>query len=293
MHIRDMVPACVSKHLPVLHVPESRDRLAARRSLSAAGRFLLPAVISALAGGCAGTVQAPVVNQGSHVRGQASVSSWHTPTASSQTPHGFFKVRQGDTLYSIAWNYGLDYHDLAAWNNIPKPYVIYPGQTLRLTPQPGAERRRGGERMKPQQHDSEAVAKSSTADVATEPAPIKWQWPTTGKLLDSDSPTSRNGVDIEGKVGQVIKAAASGDVVYSGSGLLGYGKLIIIKHNDTFLSAYAHNDRIYVKEGDRVVGGQKIATMGVGNNGEPVLHFEIRKKGKPVNPLDRLPKHRS
>lgn len=293
MQIRDMVLACISKHLPALHAPGAGDRAAARRNLRT-GRFLLPAVISILVGGCAGIAQAPVVNQGSQVRGQASVTSGRSPaTPSPQTPRGFFKVRQGDTLYSIAWNYGLDYRDLAAWNNIHNSYVIYPGQTLRLTPPPGAERRTGGEGIQPQQHTSEAVPRSSKADATAGQTAIKWQWPTRGKLLDTDTPTSRNGVDIEGKLGQTIKAAASGDVVYSGSGLLGYGKLIIIKHNDTFLSAYAHNDRIYVKEGDRVVGGQKIATMGLGNNGEPILHFEIRKKGKPVNPLDRLPKHRS
>jgi len=293
MQIRDMPLDCIFKHPSLPHAPQGGERSAARRTL-AAGRFLLPALFSILAGGCAGTAQAPVINQVSHVRDRANVSSWHTPAdASPQAPRGFHKVQQGDTLYSIAWNYGLDYRDLAAWNNIPEPYIIYPGQTLRLTPRPGAAPRRGGEGIESQPKASTAAAKSDRSDAAADQAAIKWQWPTTGKLLDSDTPTSRNGVDIEGKAGQVIKAAASGDVVYSGSGLLGYGKLIIIKHNDTFLSAYAHNDRIYVKEGDRVVGGQKIATMGLGNNGEPVLHFEIRKKGKPVNPLDQLPKHRS
>jgi lipoprotein NlpD len=100
-------------------------------------------------------------------------------------------------------------------------------------------------------------------------------------------------VDISGRQGQPIVAAAPGVVVYSGSGLLGYGRLIIIKHNDTYLSAYAYNERLLVQEGDRVAAAQEIATMGLGNDGHPVLHFQIRKDGKPVNPLDYLPKRSS
>jgi lipoprotein NlpD len=107
--------------------------------------------------------------------------------------------------------------------------------------------------------------------------------------MRSDSPTSRKGVDIVGEKGQPVKAAAAGAVVYSGSGLLGYGRLIIVKHSDTFLSAYAYNEQLLVAEGDQVSAGQQIATMGTDNDGRSVLHFEIRKDGKPVNPLDHLP----
>ena len=118
---------------------------------------------------------------------------------------------------------------------------------------------------------------------------LVWQWPTLGKIVKLDSPIAKKGMNIEGKAGQPIKAAESGEVVYSGSGLLGYGKLIIIKHNEVFLSAYAHNNDILVKEGESVSTGQKIATMGRGNYSKPILHFEIRIDGKPVDPLKHLP----
>jgi lipoprotein NlpD len=119
--------------------------------------------------------------------------------------------------------------------------------------------------------------------------PIKWRWPAYGNLIRSNTPIAQKGLDISGDEGQDIMAAADGVVVYSGSGLLGYGKLIIIKHDDTYLSAYAHNQMIHVKEGDNVSAGQKIGTMGRGNRGEPLLHFEIRKDGKTVDPIRYLP----
>jgi len=246
-----------------------------------------------LVNGCATSVQAPVVSKDSKIRNRASVSGGQSAAADVQAAGGYHRVRRGDTLYSIAFRYGLDYRELAEWNAISRPYVIYPGQTIRLEPQSGGARRHKPVPKQAERSSGATVARSKQSESAVKRRTIKWQWPTSGSLLDSDSPISRKGVDVTGKSGQPIKAAAGGDVVYSGSGLLGYGKLIIIKHNDTFLSAYAHNDRIYVKEGDRVVGGQKIATMGIGKNGEPVLHFEIRKNGKPVDPLDHLPKQRS
>jgi len=122
---------------------------------------------------------------------------------------------------------------------------------------------------------------------------IKWRWPTRGTLVKLNSPTLQKGVNITGRTGQAILAAAGGDVVYSGSGLLGYGKLIIIKHNDVYLSAYAHNEEILVQEGTRVSSGQKIATMGKDSDQRPLLHFEIRKEGKPVDPLKHLPEQQS
>ena len=119
---------------------------------------------------------------------------------------------------------------------------------------------------------------------------IDWQWPTSGRVIKSDSPTARKGLEIAGSQGQAVNAAAAGSVVYSGSGLLGYGRLIILKHSDTFLSAYAYNERLLVAEGDQVATGQQIATMGLDNSGQPVLHFEIRKDGRPVNPMEHLPR---
>jgi len=253
--------------------------------------FSLPVIIS----GCATSVEAPVVSHDSRAVHRAGVFA---PGGAATSPvgqpgSGIHTVQKGDTLYSIAWRYGLDYRDLAAWNDIPDTYTIYPGQVLRLEPRPQSGQPDRHARKVARQENKQVRVPTSRTDRDADQATIKWQWPTSGRLLDSDSPTSKKGVDIAGKTGQFIKAAASGDVVYSGSGLLGYGKLIIIKHNATFLSAYAHNDEIFVKEGDKVVGGQKIATMGIGNSGKPVLHFEIREKGKPVDPLTRLPKHRS
>jgi lipoprotein NlpD len=260
-----------------------------------AGPAVLLVSLSVIVGGCATSVEAPVVSHDSRAVHRAGVITPNRPTPSParQPRSGYHTVQQGDTLYSIAWRYGLDYRDLAGWNNIPGSFTIYPGQVLRLEPPSQLRQAHRQAHKVVKQESNQAKAQSSRTDSAADQAPIKWQWPTSGRLLASDAPTSKKGVDIAGKTGQPIKAAASGDVVYSGSGLLGYGKLIIIKHNATFLSAYAHNDEIYVKEGDKVVGGQKIATMGIGNSGQPVLHFEIREKGKSIDPLTRLPKRHS
>jgi len=193
----------------------------------------------------------------------------------------------------------MDFKDVAAWNGINQPYVIYPGQKIRLIPDRGTSHtpgnkseasRRGGETGK---QNSSATTTAKQTLKAVPDRNIVWHWPTTGRIVKINLPTLENGLNISGNVGQEVKAAASGEVVYSGSGLLGYGKLIIIKHNETYLSAYAHNDRILIKEGMKVTIGQKIATMGIGNNGKPLLHFEIRKNGKPVDPVKYLPASRS
>jgi len=272
---------------------ESRRHRFTLDCVTRARHLLILAVVLVLLDGCAGPVRAPVINRDSRVHNRAPVSLGPSAAAATESAPARHRVHRGDTLYSIAFRYGLDYRDLARWNNIPSPYTIYPGQVLRLHPRASRPRHPA-----PPTHTH--VAKTHTAAHtgkrrrhATAASGIKWQWPTSGTLMDSNTPTSKKGIDITGKTGQSVKAAAGGSVVYSGSGLLGYGKLIIIKHNDTFLSAYAHNDRILVKEGDRVTGGQEIATMGIGNDGEPVLHFEIRKNGKPVDPLARLPKQHS
>ena len=277
-----------------LHKPGRMNRSTGCRPCLA-GPVPLLVLLFLVAGGCAPSVEAPVVSHDSRAGNRAAVTTpgRPAPSAAGQSRSGYHTVQTGDTLYSIAWRYGLDYRDLADWNNIPASYTIYPGQVLRLKPRTQVRQQHSHAQKKMRQENAQAAAQTTRADTAPDQTTIKWQWPTSGRLLDSDSPTSKKGVDIAGKTGQPIKAAASGDVVYSGSGLLGYGKLIIIKHNATFLSAYAHNDEIYVKEGDKVVGGQKIATMGIGNSGQPVLHFEIREKGKPVNPLTRLPKNHS
>jgi len=213
-------------------------------------------------------------------------------------------VAKGDTLYSIAWRYNYDYRELADWNNIQTPYVIYLGKNICFKPigekkdkELKSQRNRNKDIDKKHiQKNRELQADSSTEDkVSSKNLPagkIKWFWPTKGKIVKSNSPTSKKGVDISGSLGQSVKSAAEGKIVYSGSGLVGYGKLIIIKHNDKFLSAYAYNSKLLVNEGDVVKAGQKISEMGQDHAGRNILHFEIRLDGKPVNPLKHLPKNR-
>lgn len=216
-------------------------------------------------------------------------------------PQGHHTVRRGETLYSIAWRHDLDHRDLARWNNLSNPNVIYPGQTLRLSPPPGyrspsrssgASEARSKVRMSGQRRDRSARSAPPppvTRDSRESSATNDWQWPIEGRIVRRFSPSQSKGIDIAGKRGQAVRAAADGTVVYGGSGLVGYGQLIIIKHNNELLSAYAYNERLYVKEGDDVVGGQQIARLGVGPDNQPKLHFEIRVDGRPVDPLTYMP----
>jgi len=274
-------------------------------SLHPVHRTCLFPVLFFVVTGCTSTVKAPVSN-GTRppvtVNNKPETQILEKKTApKTQAITGYHVVARGDTLYSIAWRYDHDYRDMANWNRIRSPYVIYPGQLLRLKPQP--ENRQEPARPAPDKPGT-AITKTEQATTSSKPASIqekkmyaagqvKWHWPAQGELLKLDSPTSKKGIDISGKIGQRVRAAAMGDVVYSGSGLLGYGKLIIIKHNDTYLSAYAYNSQLLVKEGDSVKAGQDIAIMGQGNEPRPMLHFEIRKDGKPVNPLEILPRNQS
>ena len=214
-------------------------------------------------------------------------------------------VAKGDTLYSIAWRYNYDYRQLANWNDIDAPYVIYLGNSIcfklnkgksvkKIKSQPDEDEDLGKEQI---QQNQVAQVNPNVGDKKSgkklSPGKIKWFWPTRGKIVKSDSPTSKKGVDISGSLGQSVKAAAEGKIVYSGSGLVGYGKLIIIKHNDKFLSAYAYNSELLVNEGDIVKAGQKISKMGQDQSGRNILHFEIRLNGNPINPLKHLPKNQS
>ena len=191
--------------------------------------------------------------------------------------YGYHIVERGDTLYSISWRYGLDANQLARWNGIARPYTIFPGQRLRLGP--------GGATAKT------AVKKSQAAkpkQVAVKP-PGDWRWPVKGKLIKKFN-QQNNGIDIQAKEGTIIKAASAGKVVYAGSGLRGYGNLLIIKHNATYFSAYAHSRRLLVNEGAVVKTGEKIAEVGSTGTDRSMLHFEIRKDGNPVDPLKYLPR---
>jgi lipoprotein NlpD len=267
------------------------------------------ALITALAG-CSSRYAAPLEEE--YIEDAAPVVR---ATAPARAAPPEYVIRQGDTLYGIAWRYKLDYQVLARWNGIGPPYRIYVGQRLRLSPptaaagQPPASAPAKSTKMpsvaaipvKPDPRPTVAAAPPATPSV-TETSPksqpggavrtsggINWQWPAQGRVESADSVLGERGINIFGSRGQSVRAAASGRIVYSGSGLVGYGKLIIIEHNDTYLSAYAHNDKLLVAEGARVVGGQQIAEMGSTGARQVMLHFEIRRGGKPVPPLEFLP----
>ncbi|MBY6203916.1 peptidoglycan DD-metalloendopeptidase family protein [Halomonas denitrificans] len=273
-----------------------------------------------------------------------------------------YRVREGDTLYSIAFRFGLDWREMARWNRIGPPYTIRVGQSLDLrrpaamepairparpavartpsgstraeaqpstrtsapasasnetparsgtetsteaTADPVGESRSGGESTaaappEPRsRRPSSASAPSTSATSGSAPVPttatrraggVDWRWPTAGSVARGFNPgDTRKGILISGTPGQPVRAAADGTVVYSGNGLIGYGELIIVKHNDRMLSAYAHNRTRQVAEGDPVRGGQVIATLGRNERDDPVLHFEIRRDGQPVDPTGFLP----
>jgi lipoprotein NlpD len=220
--------------------------------------------------------------------GCASALSWDP---------GTYTVQAGDTLYEIAFRHSLDYRDLAAWNGLGDGSMIRPGQTLRLSPPSGGglAASRSGSASAPATRSGSSPAATSARN--TRPAagagkaPADWRWPTTGRVLSAfgRNPKNPNGLQIGGKAGQEIRAAAGGEVVYSGSGLIGYGQLIIVKHSEAYLSAYGHNRELSVREGQRVTAGQVIASMGEGPGKTPLLHFEIRQNGKPVDPILFLP----
>lgn len=215
-------------------------------------------------------------------------SGWSQPTTHT--------VRHGDTLYAIAFRYQLDYKDLARWNGIGSGYLIHAGDVLRLTAPP--QRSKPSGRSKPPQTASTPSPRQSTKPPPSKPpaqastpstrSPYRWRWPTNGKI-DRGFSTRSKGIEIGGTAGQNIVAAAAGEVVYSGGALKGYGQLLIIKHGGGWLSAYGHNRTLRVREGQSVSAGQHIADMGIGPSSRAVLHFEIRRNGKPVNPEQYLP----
>jgi len=262
-------------------------------------RCLAALLLSIVLVGCAGTSgKAPVVD-----RSHAAKQRQYSPVTS-----GHYVVKRGDTLYSIAFRFGWDWKALAARNGIRAPYVIMPGQVIRFSATSKAPV--VARKSTPQTTQKPVSTTKSKPVAAAKPVkpvtsaqqiskPVvapgsqgKWLWPTDGTLVGRySSNTSLNkGIDIAGKLGQPIIATADGSVVYAGSGLRGYGELIIIKHNDTFISAYGHNRRLLVNEGQTVKAGQKIAEMGSTGTDQVKVHFEIRRQGKPVDPLQYLPK---
>ncbi len=294
------------------------------------------ALVLLVLGGCASPGYAPISDR---TRPPAKASAKAAAPAPKPEPgqEGRHVVQKGDTLYGIAFQNGLDYRDLASWNNLDSPDIIKIGQVLRLTPPDDSDgRARGVETLplrdtalrQPKPLDegpplltepraqrlpySEAnwaavsgarpapapvVQKPAEAPPASaDPAPPAdqdgWNWPASGRLLGTFGQGGGKGIDIEGERHAPILAAAPGKVVYSGDGLRGYGKLLIVKHADEFLTAYAHNQTLLAKEGDWVRGGQKIAEMGDTDSNRVKLHFEVRQYGKPLDPLKYLPERK-
>lgn len=195
--------------------------------------------------------------------------------------NGIHRVTHGETLYEIAWRYGLDYRDLAAINQMKSPYILYSGQQIYLHGNHAMHLVKTANKPTPIKHKKLAM---NPIEIEPNYTNAKWVWPAKGKVINYYSALNK-GIDISGQQGQSIYAAAGGKVVYCGDGLRGYGNLIILKHNSLYLSAYAHNRKVFVKEGDFVKQGQKIAEMGNTGSDKVILHFEIRRAGKPINPI--------
>lgn len=208
-----------------------------------------------------------------------------------------YTVKRGDTLYSIGWAIKQDYKNVASWNGIRAPYLISPGQRLRMYP-PSSKATKS--KMTKKTYPSSRSTKNSSVHAVKRSSGYKknapqgrvkrWTWPTVNRRVTArfNPVKGKDGIDIAGNFGDAIFATADGKVVYAGSGLRGYGRLIILKHNKTYLSAYAHNDSILVAEGQNIRAGKKIGRMGGNGKGKAILHFEIRKNGKPVNPASYL-----
>jgi len=259
-----------------------------RRQLSALAPALALALALSLLAGCASDRAGPEVSRSS---GRVAVSK------SKPTFGETYVVNKGDTLYSIAFRNNLDYHELADWNGIGRDYAIRVGQVLRLTA-PGA-----ATASAPSPAPSPAASSSAAGKAATPPRkPVtepplpsgfvgvgSWEWPTRGKVARGFDNGGSKGLDIAGDVGQIVVASRGGRVVYSGAALKGYGELIIIKHDDQYLSAYGYNRKRLVAEGEDVGPGQPIAELGIGPEQKPLLHFEIRDRGRPIDPRSFLP----
>lgn len=284
--------------------------------MTQAPRLALLTILIGLVAGCSTTTrQAPIVE-----RPVSAAPSRPAPAQVEEAPkqdeRGMYTVRKGDTLLRIALDFGQNYRDLVTWNNLANPDDIKVGQVLRVT-QPQGERnanvqtqpvpmpppanvpRKTEPRADKTPYTDGKVATTTppaTTTPATPPAPVaadearlSWMWPSEGRVIATFDDGRNKGLDIAGKLGQPVVAASAGKVMYAGSGIRGYGNLVIVKHSNSLLSAYAHNRKIVVKEGDNVTKGQVIAEMGDSDADLVKLHFEIRQQGKPVDPTRFLP----
>lgn len=302
-----------------------RDNMNGR--LYAAQRVICAVALSSLAACATRFDQAPVVDRSDALGTQSSTQAAAQPAVPlGPPPPGYYRVKPGDTLYRIALENGQNYRDIAAWNNLTNPNQIEVDQLLRVVAPgtnaaaaspgvtsapitnsgvvqaaplaPGATRAPAANAAMPPTVGSEPAATGTQQPAAPStgssvPAPatstVAFAWPVKGPVLNGFDDSKNKGINIGGNAGEPVRAAADGRVVYAGNGLRGYGNLIIIKHDATYLTAYAHNRALMVKEGDSVRKGQKIAEMGMSDADRVMLHFEVRKQGKPVDPKTYLP----
>jgi lipoprotein NlpD len=267
-------------------------------------KFTIACLLFLLVAACSsGSIRAPIDSRSHHANPKSTPSTTTSPAragrsySTSSATH--YVVRSGDTLYSISRKYGMEFWQLASINGIRPPYNIYAGQRLSLRDKAGAGAVSApvSTAGMPQPESAPKVTDNNVEKPAADTTGKvtefdgNWQWPTRGRLLRGYKPNEpgKKGINIGGHNEQPVKAAASGKVVYVGSGLVGYGRLIIIRHNEELLSTYGHNSILLVEEGEAVEAGQVIAKMGSSGTDRTELYFEIRKDGKPVDPLAYLP----
>lgn len=276
-----------------------------KQNQGAAGWALL--LVAGILAGCAQTNEAPVESRGGFGSGTQTVNPATLPGAENAGKPGYYTVKPGDTLIRIGLEHGQSWKDIARWSQLANPDIIEVGQVVRVMP-PGQA---PGEATKPVASVATPVVQgtalppagsSSASAPAATPAPaatagaqdgdargLGFIWPASGTVIAGFNESTNKGVGIAGKAGDPVVAAADGKVVYAGAGLRGYGHLIILKHNNTYLTAYAHNQKLLVKEDQNVKKGQKIAEMGDTDADRVKLHFEVRRQGKPVDPIRYLP----
>ncbi|MEH6503663.1 MAG: peptidoglycan DD-metalloendopeptidase family protein [Cycloclasticus sp.] len=197
-------------------------------------------------------------------------------------------VQSRDTLYSIAWQIGRDYKELARWNGISHPYTIYKGQKITLVPAKISRKKAAKKVFSNKKTVKKQRIAATTSNNYQKELKLSWQWPIQVRRLEKG--VVKTGVTLVGTAGELVRSSESGKIVYAGNGLKGYGNLLIVKHRDEFLTAYGYNKRLLVKEGSVVKKGQAIAEIGKDNKNRPALFFEIRRRGKAVSVTEYLPK---